>query len=152
MNRMSRDQDFEVGIPEIDRQHRSMVDGFEFLRRSPRRHESDVKELHRILDEVRAHFQWEESQMAKVEFPDLKHHALDHHSQLLNLIDLLKYVEEGHERLDEDFFQACLGWTRRHIRSMDADFVLFLTQRETWDLQQELKAWDYQARFAESAE
>jgi hemerythrin-like metal-binding protein len=152
MDGLKRRDGIEVGIPELDRQHRSMVDGFEFLRRTPRRHESDVRELHRLLGEVEGHFDWEESQMAKTEYPDKKRHTVDHAAQLSNLRDLLKYVEEGHERLDEDFFLACLGWTERHIRSLDADFVLFLSDRESWDLQQELKAWEYEERFAELAD
>jgi hemerythrin len=90
--------------------------------------------------------------MDKTEYPDKKRHAIDHSLQLSNLKDLLKYVEEGHERLDEDFFLACLGWTDRHIRSLDADFVLFLSEREAWDLQQELKAWEYEDLFAEMAD
>lgn len=149
MDGLSRHRGIEVGIPELDRQHRSMLDGFEFLRRAPRRHDFDVRELHRLLGEVKGHFEWEESQMLKTEYPDNKRHAIDHASQLANLFDLLKYVEEGHERLDEDFFLACIGWTERHIRSLDADFVAFLSERETWDLQQELKAWEYEGLFAE---
>lgn len=148
MDTLKRHNGIEIGVPEMDRQHRSMMDGFLFLRRAPRRHEFDVRELHRLLGEVAAHFEWEESQMAKIEYPDKKRHGIDHAAQLSNLRDLLKYVEEGHERLDEDFFLACMGWTERHIRSLDADFVLFLSDRESWDLQQELKAWEYEARFA----
>ena len=147
-----RSSDIEFGLPELDRQHRSMLDGFEFLRRAPRRHAFDVAELQRILGEVRSHFIWEESQMAKTEYPELKSHAKDHHLQLANLTDLLKYVETGHERLDEDFFQACLKWTERHIRSLDADFVLFVSDRESWDLQQELKAWAYEDQLAQLAD
>jgi hemerythrin-like metal-binding protein len=152
MDVLNRRKGIEIGIPEMDRQHRSMMDGFEFLRRAPRRHASDVRELHSILGEVQAHFEWEESQMSKTQYPDKARHGVDHALQLSNLRDLLKYVEEGHERLDEDFFLACLGWTDRHIRSLDADFGLFLSDREAWDLQQELKAWEYEERFSEMAD
>jgi hemerythrin-like metal-binding protein len=152
MDILNRRKGIEVGIPELDRQHRSMMDGFEFLRRTPRRHDFDMRELKRILGEVKCHFEWEESQMSKTGYPDKKRHAIDHDAQLANLFDLLKAVVEGHERLDEDFFLACLGWTDRHIRSLDADFVLFLTDREAWDLQQELKAWEYEERFAEMSD
>jgi hemerythrin-like metal-binding protein len=141
-----------TGVEEIDRQHRSMVDGFRFLRTAVRRHEQDVKELRRILGEVEAHFSWEEAQMEKTEYPDKNRHSKDHYAQLSNLKDLLKYVDEGHEQLDEDFFLACLGWTERHIRSLDADFVQFLTDRDTWDMQQDLKAWEYQEHFSGFAE
>ena len=95
-----------LGVTEIDRQHRSMVDGFRFLRCAPRRHASDLKELARIVDEVRSHFVWEEAEMAKAEYPDTKSHSKDHDLQLANLRDLRKYVDEGNEQLDEDFFRA----------------------------------------------
>lgn len=142
----------ETGVEEIDRQHRSMLDGFSFLRTSPRRQDHDVKELRRILGEVEAHFSWEETQMEKTEYPDRIRHSKDHRLQMTNLLDLLKYVDTGNEQLDEDFFVACMGWTERHIRSLDADFVLYLTERESWDLQQDLKAWEYQEHFAQFTE
>lgn len=141
-----------LGVAEIDRQHRSMVDGFRFLRCAPRRHATDLKELGRIVDEVGSHFVWEEAEMEKAEYPDSKRHSKDHALQLANLRDLLKYVDEGCEQLDEDFFLACIGWTDRHIRSMDADFALFLTDRESWDLQQDLKSWEYEDQLAQFAD
>ena len=141
-----------LGWAEIDRQHSSMVEGFRFLRSAPRRHRTDVVELKRIVEEVRDHFVWEEAEMACVDYPEKKRHSKDHEAQLSNLLDLLKYVEEGQEQLDEDFFQACLGWNERHIRSMDADFVQFAFDRESWDLRQELANWEYEGQLARFAD
>lgn len=138
----------EFGWPEMDFQHRSIVASIDFLGSAPRYRASDIPALQRVLQEIRDHFEWEESQMAVAGYPDLAHHKSDHHRQLMNLLDLFKLVDEGNETLDTDFFAACREWNLRHIRSLDGDFVLFRDDREGWDLQQELKSWDYETRLA----
>lgn len=138
----------EFGWDELDRQHRSVVGSIDFLGSAVRHRASDLVALRRILVEVQEHFDWEESQMLLNGYPDLGRHRADHHRQFLNLKDLIKLVDAGHETLDADFFAACREWNFRHIRSMDADFVLFCEDREAWDLQRELQAWDYVEQLA----
>jgi|GEM_PF-2161366 len=138
----------EFGWPELDGQHRSLVSALEFLSAAPRQRERDLVELRRILDEMRDHFAWEEAEMAAARYPDLAMHRSDHRRQLGNLQDLAKLVDLGHEDLDVDFFLACRDWNFRHIRSMDGNFALFVQDREAWDLQRELQAWEYSAHLA----
>lgn len=137
-----------LGNPEMDAQHRDLLEGLRKLRRSPRHGEQDARELRGIVEAVRSHFAWEDSEMEAAGYPDRKRHIKDHRNQLANLSDLLKFVEQGHEPLDVDFLLACEGWTARHVRSMDAEFARFLADRETWDLQDELKAWEYESLMA----
>lgn len=132
----------------MDRQHRSLVGSIDFLAASPRQRDSDLSELRRILRETEDHFDWEEAQMEVAGYPELGRHRTDHHRQLQNLQDLCRFVDEGHETLDVEFFSACAQWNFRHIRSMDADFVLFRDDREAWDLQRELHSWEYETLLA----
>ncbi len=138
----------EFGWAEMDRQHRSLVGAIDFLGAAPRQRASDLAELRRILQEIKDHFDWEEAEMLQAGYPDLVHHKSDHHRQLLNIQDLHKLVDAGQEMLDADFFAACREWNFRHIRSLDGDFVLFCNDRESWDLQQELRSWEYESRLA----
>lgn len=138
----------ELGIPEMDAQHRAMLESLSRLRSSPRDPGRDAILLHAIVEDVRSHFAWEDAEMEAAAYPDRKRHFKDHHSQLANLSDLLKFVEQGHQPLDVDFLLACEGWTARHVQSMDAEFARFLADRETWDLQEELKAWEYEGLMA----
>ena len=136
------------GWAELDNQHKSITAAIEFLGSAPRYRASDLPALRRIVGEIKEHFEWEESQMEVAGYPGLVHHKSDHHRQLLNLLDLYKLVDEGEEALDADFFAACAEWNYRHIRSMDGDFLLFRSDREAWDLQQELRSWEYETRLA----
>ena len=138
----------EFGWKEMDHQHRSIVAAIDFLGSAPRYRTSDLPALRRVLQEIKEHFEWEEAQMAVAGYPDLARHKSDHHRQIQNLQDLYKLVDEGNETLDADFFAACAEWNFRHIRSMDADFVLFRDDREAWDLQRELRSWEYETRLA----
>jgi hemerythrin-like metal-binding protein len=148
MESMAHSSVREYGWTEMDRQHRSIVASIDFLEKAPRYRTSDLPELRRILLEMGEHFHWEEAQMLALGYPDLHRHKSDHHRQMLNLLDLYKLVDEGNETLDADFFVACGEWNIRHIRSMDGDFMLFRDDREAWDLQQELKTWEYETRLA----
>jgi hemerythrin len=138
----------EYGWPEMDRQHRSLVSAIEFLSAGPRKRNTDLVELRRILEEMREHFAWEEAEMADSGYPDLALHRSDHRRQLRNLQDLTKLVDLGHENLDVDFFRACREWNFRHIRSMDGNFALYRLDREAWDLQRELLNWAYETHLA----
>lgn len=137
-----------LGIPEMDAQHRALLESLKQLRRSARHIEQDARELRAIVEAVRSHFVWEDAEMEATGYPDRKRHIKDHQNQLANLSDLLKFVEQGHEPLDVDFLLACEGWTARHVLSLDAEFARFLADRETWDLQEELKAWEYEGLLA----
>lgn len=141
----------ELGWEEIDSQHRSLVDSFAFLRKAPRRRDSDLAELRRILSEMRSHFDWEEGAMSDCAYPDRAKHGADHRRQFENISDLCKLVQEGHEVIDLSFFDACMTWNHRHIESMDADFVQYRNEREIWDLRRELEEWDIAERFAVQA-
>ena len=145
---MTRGSVREFGWVELDNQHRSISAAIQYLGSAPRYRISDMPALRRILDEIKEHFEWEESQMELAGYPELARHKTDHHRQLRNLQDLYKLLDEGEETLDADFFAACAEWNYRHIRSMDADFVLFRDDREAWDLQQELRSWEYEIRMA----
>jgi hemerythrin-like metal-binding protein len=145
---MKDDVLMEFGWPEMDRQHRSLVSAIEFLSEGPRQRATDLVELRRILAEMSEHFAWEEAEMAASGYPDLASHRSDHRRQQRNLQDLSKLVDLGHENLDVDFFMACRDWNFRHIRSMDGNFVLFTMDREAWDLQRELQAWEYSAHLS----
>jgi hemerythrin-like metal-binding protein len=131
----------------MDRQHGSLVDSFSFLEVAPRRRESDLPELDRIIVEMEGHFRWEEEQMRLSGFPNLASHQADHKRQVANLKDIRRMVFEGMETIDLEFFRACQAWNLRHIRGQDLEFALFLHERELWDLRHELRSWDLEQRI-----
>lgn len=138
---------FRSGWSEMDRQHGHLCDSFAYLGAAPRNRRLDLPELKRIISEMTGHFEWEEREMRESGYPDLARHHSDHQRQLSNLRGMLMLVEEGSEMLDTVFFQACEQWNYRHIRGQDSDFSLFLLDRETWDLQRELRDWDLEVRM-----
>jgi len=147
MNTRSDTDLYRSGWDEMDRQHGHLCDSFAYLGAAPRNRWLDLPELRRIIAEMTDHFDWEEAEMRQVGYPDLAHHHSDHQRQLSNLHGILLLVEKGAEVLDLTFFQACEQWNYRHIRGQDSDFSIFLLDRETWDLQRELRAWDLDLRM-----
>lgn len=131
----------------MDRQHGNLCESFAFLGQAPRNRWLDIPELKRIMAEMSDHFEWEEKEMEEAGYPDLARHRADHRRQLANLHDMILLVEAGSEMLDSVFFHACEQWNFRHIRGQDSDFSLFRLDRETWDIQRELRSWDLERRM-----
>lgn len=137
----------KFGWEEMDRQHESLVDALRSLAASPRRRSDDLQELRRVFSSLTEHFRWEESEMELRAYPDRARHVLDHQRELWSLAELLRSLELTGE-LDAPSLAACDAWTHRHVASLDADFVEFVTEREIWDLRRECMETDYEQRLS----
>jgi len=130
-----------LGHVEMDRQHRTLIDGIAFIASSVRRRDRDIIEWKRLLEEIEAHFVWEEGEMERVGFPDLEVHREDHLRQAANLREHLGNIEDGC-LLDRDTFDAIAVWNVRHINSKDREFVEFVSDPEVWQMRRELREWE----------
>lgn len=131
-------RDAVLGHAELDRQHQSLAEGISFLARGPRRKERDLVEWARFLEEIRAHFEWEEAEMERQGYPDVRKHRQDHRRQLANLMGYEKDVQEG-SVLEPEIYEAMGAWNVRHIHGQDRDFVDFLLEHEVWQTRRELQ-------------
>lgn len=131
-----------LGHDEIDHQHRSLLDGIARLAVMPQDSPRFLNEWVRFIDEIRSHFEWEEAEMASLEYPDTARHRRDHRRQVAALLEHLRSFREAEGVVSRDVFQAMSDWTARHVRSFDREFMAFLREREVWDLRQELVLWE----------
>lgn len=141
MDSMIADFAEALGHPELDRQHRLLVETLGDLRDSPRDHERDVLAWERVVSVVRDHFAWEESEMRREQFPDLTAHKRDHARQLKTLEEHGARFRES-ATFDPVAIQAMEVWNGRHIRGRDREFAQFLDDPDTWWVRRELAAWE----------
>ena len=133
--------DAVLGHAELDRQHLSLAKGIAFLAHGPRRRARDLVEWARFITEVRSHFDWEESDMERNEYPELRAHRIDHLIQMNNLKDYERSILEG-EVLEPEAFMAMAAWNMRHILGRDRDYTEFLVENEVWQARRELSQWE----------
>lgn len=130
-----------LGLAELDRQHRVLVEAIDGLREGVRDPGSDVSAWIQVIEVVRDHFAWEEAEMRREGFPDLVSHRRDHSRQLRTLEDHRVRMER--EGIPEPgAVSALVAWNERHIRSRDREFAQFLQDPETWWARRELASWE----------
>lgn len=133
--------DAVLGHAELDRQHLSLAKSIAFLSHGPRRRARDLAEWARFITEVRSHFDWEESDMERNGYPEVRAHRRDHLIQLKNLQDYERSILEG-EVLEPEAFEAMAVWNLRHIQGRDRDYTEFLVEHDLWRTRRELSQWE----------
>lgn len=87
---------FSVGEPEIDREHKEILDFINLLDEisyDKKINYKIVEMLEDFKDKMIAHFNYEEVYMEKIEFPKLERH-MEEHQLMLEEIDRLKHSFE----------------------------------------------------------
>ena len=115
-------KEFETGIPDVDHEHREIVD---LINELPDILEADpsgmaLQVLGDIHARIGAHFALEERLMRERRYDEFREHKLDHDRLLDELRDLMDDYESG-EWVDMTAFAARVGeWFSLHFRTHDA--------------------------------
>jgi hemerythrin len=124
-------EDFNIGIEEVDHEHRELIGLINALHaelggtRSSERIETFLGE---ILASVSAHFALEEKVMRARHYEALADHKAEHEHLLDELRDLMD-AQAGGAALDDAAFAARLAeWFSAHFRTQDARLHRFLVR------------------------
>lgn len=121
-------EDLDTKIPEIDAQHRVMIDHVNQVVRAAARPEnapepaSVAQALQELIDCVREHFRFEEKLLDMIEFPTREAHQDSHQDFLARLEeqrDTLMHAEVTDAR---EIAETLAQWLVEHIRHDDLDF------------------------------
>ena len=126
---------FEIGIPEIDKQHMIIVECITSLEQAvgKRAGKAGWSAIHSVLGQlsayVRMHFASEEALMHQYGYPGIREHS-DEHLQFMHDLSMLQQKsmtrDIAHELLD--FLD---GWWHEHIMERDKQYVPFLPTPST---------------------
>ncbi len=129
------EQDHEIGIEEIDRQHQELLDRMDLLRDAIRRGRSreTIHSTLRFLEEyVAEHFSTEERYMVRYSYPGLLSHKAEHAKFTRDLAELKeKYVAleaqgELTTFLGLDIVRKLNAWFTNHISDVDKKMGVYL--------------------------
>lgn len=126
--------DLMTGHPEVDRQHRLLLEVLNALKAAldAGAPASEILELlDRLITQAAHHFAWEERQMEAVKSAQLAAHRLLHNQLLADLEDVKeRYSRGGYEDL-EDVLQSYLKyWFLDHVMHVDMHLVRSLKEDE----------------------
>ena len=115
--------DFSVGDPAIDHEHRELIELinqlYELMHSGVER-ERVVESLGEIYAQIAAHFALEERMMRDSTYPALREHKTDHESLLDQLRDIMDRVEDDGSYDEERMTRDLERWFTEHFRTHDA--------------------------------
>jgi hemerythrin len=121
--------DFSIGIPSIDEQHRWLFDATNKLHdelQKPEVHREVVLEvLEGLMDYTMNHFIVEEELFERYQYTDAQAHKALHDKFTASVMDLLTKFEDG-EDLGKEVLDLVKNWLINHIQRTDKEYAAFL--------------------------
>ena len=116
----------ELGIPEIDAQHKKLVDLInELYTAVQEKHTTEA--LQRILrglsDYAKVHFATEERYFREFGYPEAKIHEQQHQDFVSKVADFQEKFEKGETRLPMEMMAFLRQWLVKHIQRSDSRYV-----------------------------
>jgi hemerythrin len=126
-------EEFSVGIPRIDHQHKGWFELINILHDTMARGEGDDM-VDAVLEDVaaytRTHFSEEEALMEKYGFPGLAGHKRVHEAFVAQLRDAMEAPRTAvRVRLTLTTMATMKDWLVRHIQQMDQHYATFILER-----------------------
>ena len=127
-------RDLEIGVEEIDLQHRELIDRINILLHAcgEGKGSQEVRHLIAFLEDyVITHFSREERVMRENDFPAYASHKSEHDFYVSRISELkqLFHAEGGNIHIVLMAINASVSWLSHHIRKTDKAIGLFLMNR-----------------------
>ena len=115
--------EYSLGIPEIDNQHKTLIGLFDAIEEAVKLGESwstTYFHIAELRDFARFHFACEEALMRVFDFPDSSLHTAEH----THFLKFLSEMENSSLRksVEKDLVKLLRSWVTKHIVGSDRDF------------------------------
>jgi len=117
---------FVLGLPDIDEQHRGLVDAMNEVHAldTARAGKGPVRlAMQKLIGLTARHFAFEEAHMESIDYPDLARHRRVHANLQLKLEQCCADHERGNGDLRLDCYDLLNFWLNSHILGLDRQFV-----------------------------
>ena len=119
----------EVGIGEIDRQHKKLVDLINTLHEgmlAKKTKEALGKTLAELISYTKSHFGTEEKYFDRFGYPDAAKHKKEHVAFAGKVLDFQKKFEDGSILISMEIMTFLREWLVKHIQGSDKAYGPFL--------------------------
>jgi hemerythrin len=125
--------DYTVGVKELDDQHRCLLntintlleeqgDKYEAAKFSPA--------LSSLIYYAYTHFATEERYLVQVHFPDLKQHVLEHIDFIMKTLGLALRIESSGDESRIELLRYLKEWYSSHVLGTDRQYIPFLASKK----------------------
>jgi hemerythrin len=132
MSMFSWKQEYSVGYPEIDNQHKKLFELADELHRAMTSGKSkDVlgKTLSNLIAYTKEHFAAEERLMQAHHYPDYAKHKAAHDALTARVVDFQKDFETNRTALTVGLLEFLKDWLSHHIGETDRKIASYLKAR-----------------------
>ena len=124
--------DYSVGIDQIDRQHKKLVAFLNELYEAM--HQGKGKDvLGKVLTELvlytKTHFSTEEKLMSQYGYPDYEGHKAKHEKMAARVLDLKKQFADGSLSSPIQITNFLKNWLAKHINETDKKYAPYLAAK-----------------------
>lgn len=131
MKALNWDETLSVDVPEIDDDHRKLVDLFNMLKRAVSDDDTTAY-VEAVMDELISctvwHFRHEERLMLKYGYDEFREHKWEHDQLISSAQELQQKVLEEGKAISSDDIEYLERWLTGHILGADMDLGSYLCE------------------------
>ena len=123
--------EYSVGVEEIDAQHKELVETLDDLYNAllkAKGYEAAESTLERLTKYTREHFVTEERLFKKYRYPEEQEHKQEHAQFLQKLNSFIKAHERGDKRIGVDLVHFVRDWFENHLKVTDYRYISFFKE------------------------
>lgn len=130
MNYVEWDEIAIVNYTTIDKEHKIMVEDTNklYLYVTSNKVEKANKLLFKIVQDLKHHFETEDSLMLKSKIPQYISHKLEHERFYKKIREILTRIESGKDTLTIDHLKIVKIWFFNHLKFKDRPLAIFLNE------------------------
>jgi hemerythrin len=117
---------YNIGIKEIDNQHRGMFDLISKLSNTKQIYKNDkyfLATFEMFISYTRTHFKTEERYMIEANYEKLDEHKQEHDSFLDNLSEAIRRLRNEEPNIHQKLLDFLRDWYGSHILGTDRDYL-----------------------------
>ncbi len=128
MPHLEWDESLKVGDEKLDAQHRDFIrmanDLHDALMAGRAENLADIRDLTlaKLERYLREHFQDEEDHMARMDYPGLEAHRLEHEHFTARVREYEARIAKGRVALSSELMKTLLDWFRTHVSTEDLKY------------------------------
>ena len=126
--------EYDIGLPDIDTQHKKMVDMLNQLytaKKTDQVHQVVEETLDRLLQYTRVHFADEEAAMDEADYPYLSKQRREHLDMTDEVMKMRHRFMQGDEPATFELLNFMSDWLKSHICGSDRKFGVFMRDQQT---------------------
>jgi hemerythrin-like metal-binding domain len=126
--------EYTVGVKELDDQHRSLLKTINTLLEEQRdKYEAEKfsPALSSLIHYAYTHFATEERYLLQVHFPNLEQHVLEHIDFIMKTVGLALRIESSGDELRIELLQYLKEWYSYHVLGTDRHYIPFLASKKS---------------------